>query len=216
LEGGLLIKDYFALLLLIIPGFLCNSIFAGLNEGGVIRKNDDGLRVVLKSLLFSIGVWLLNYTFLCIGYRKFWGLEEITGRFAQIPFIILYIGISLIDCLILALLLDSLRPVGAGLLNFFRRLSGKPILTSKETVWDEIVADRQNHAVIIEKNNQELFRGVVDVMSFAGDGEKELYIKSAPGIPQEIDPEAVKGVYLDLKHDLMIKILDPGKLAPKP
>ncbi|HEX3048040.1 MAG TPA: DUF6338 family protein, partial [Bacillota bacterium] len=202
MEGGLLIKDYFALLLLIIPGFLCNSIFAGLNEGGVIRKNDDGLRVVLKSLLFSTGVWVLNYLFLCIGYRKFWGMEEITGRLDQIPFIILYIGITLIDCLILALLLDSLRPAAAGLLNFFRRLSGKPALTSKETVWDEIVADQENHAVIIERNNRELFRGVVDVMSFAGDGEKELYIKSAPGIPQEIDPEAVKGVYLDLKHDL--------------
>lgn len=216
MEGGLLIKDYFALLLLIIPGFLCSSIFAGLNEGGLIRKNDDGLRVVLKSLLFSVGVWILNYTFLCIGYRRFWLVEEITGRFGQIPFIILYIGITLVDCLLLAILLDSLRPAGAGLLNFFRRLSGKPALTSKETVWDEIVANQENHAIIIERNNKELFRGVVDVMSFAGDGEKELYIRSAPGIPKEIDPEAVKGVYLDLKHDLLIKILDPRKLVNKP
>ncbi|MCL6591645.1 MAG: DUF6338 family protein [Firmicutes bacterium] len=216
MESGLLVKDYFGLLLLIIPGFLCNSIFTALNEGGVIRKNDSGLRVVLKSLLFSVGVWILNYIFLCIGYQKFWLIAEIAGRFGQIPFILLYTGITLIDCLLLALLLDSLQPAGARLLNFFRRLSGKPALASKETVWDEIVANQENHAVVIERNNKELFRGVVDVMSFAGDGEMELYIKSASGIPQEIDPEAIKGVYLDLKHGLLIKILDPLKLVKKP
>jgi hypothetical protein len=196
-----LLGQYIGLLLLIIPGFACRNFYGYLNSG---QKDEDGLRLTISSLLYSVWVLVINYTILSLFFH-IKTLSGIMDRFNQGWFVILYIGITIISCLVIAFLLDFIHPkYTVPLLNRLRKERGKVGKVASSTIWDKVFQDPNNSNVIIEQNQNVIAQGKIKYLSPSANNKRELYLQSEEGIQQ--DPK-IKGVYVDCENNLVIKII---------
>jgi hypothetical protein len=196
--------DYVWILLLIAPGFACRSIYEYLNSG---EREEDGIRLILSSLFYSVWVLAMNYGFLYLTFhiRTF---SEIQGYFNNILFVFYYLFITIISCMVVALIWNFIHPyLTVSLLNVVRQGQGKPNI-SVTPLWD-VFQKNQNQAVIIQKEHQIIAKGIITVFNSAYNKRRELLIIPSDLIKDNYQAEDLKEVYVDCDNDLVIQIVNP-------
>jgi hypothetical protein len=200
-----LLGQYIGLLLLIVPGFACRNFYGYLNSG---QKDEDGLRLTISSLIYSVWVLVINYMILspCFHIKT---LSGIMDHFNQGWFVILYIGITIISCLIITFLLDFIHPkYTVSLLNRLRKEQGKVGKVASSSIWDKVFQDPNNLNVIIEQNQKLIAQGKIKYFNPSSNNRRELYLLSEEEIQQD---SKIRGVYVDCETNLVIKIIAHDK-----
>jgi hypothetical protein len=196
--------DYIWVLLLIAPGFACRSIYEYLNSGG---REENGIRLILSSLFYSIWVLAMNYGFLSVTFH-IKTFMEIQVLFNNILFVVYYLFITLISCVILALVWNFIHPyLTINFVNAVRHGQQKPDI-SVTPLWD-VFQKNQNQAVVIWREGRLLAKGIITVFNSAYNTRRELLIIPSDKIDDNYRAEELKEVYVDCDNNLVIQIVNP-------
>jgi hypothetical protein len=199
-----MIIDYVWILLLVAPGFACRSICEYLNSGG---REEEGLRLILSSLLYSVWVLAMNYGFLYLTFH-IKTFSEMQALFNNIIFAFYYQLITIISCVVLALVWNFIHPfLTISLLNTVRQGQEKCDI-SVTPLWN-VFQDNRNQAVIIQKDSQIIAKGIIKVFNSAYNKRRELLIIPSDLIKDNYSAEELKEVYVDCDNDLVIQIVNP-------
>ncbi|HBF37236.1 MAG TPA: hypothetical protein DDW50_07930 [Firmicutes bacterium] len=198
--------NYIWLLLLIAPGFACRSIYEYLNSGGY---QENGVRLILSSLFYSVWVLVMNYGFLLLTFH-IKNFAEIQILFNNILFVIYYLFITIISCVVVALVWNFIHPyLTLNFVNAVRHGQQKPDI-SVTPLWD-VFQKNQNQAVVIWKGRQIMAKGIITVFNSAYNTRRELLIIPSDKIEDNYPAEELKEVYVDCDNDLVIQIVNPHR-----
>jgi hypothetical protein len=198
------ISDFVWILLLIAPGFACRSIYEHLNSGG---QEEGSIRLFLSSLFYSVWVLTMNFGFLYLTFH-IKTFSEVRVLFNNIIFVFYYLFITVISCVVLALVWNFVHPyLTIGLLNAVRQGQEKCDI-SVTPLWD-VFQENQNKAVIIQKGCQIIAKGIIKVFNSAYNRRRELLIIPSDQIKDNYPAEELKVVYVDCDNDLVIQIVNP-------
>lgn len=199
-------NDYIWILLLIAPGFACRSIYELLNSGG---PEENGIRLILSSLFYSVWVLAMNlgFIYLTFNIKTF---SEIQALFNNIIFVFYYLIITIISCVVLALVWNYIYPyLMINLINVVRQGQGKSEI-SLTPLWD-VFQENQNKAVIIRKGRQIIAKGLIKGFNSAYNKRREFLILPSDKINDNYSAEELTKVYVDCDNDLIIQIVNPKK-----
>lgn len=199
-----MITDYVWILLLIAPGFACRSLYGYLNNGG---REEDGIRLILSSLFYSVWVLAMNYGFLYLTFH-IKTFAELQALFNNIIFVFYYLLITVISSVVLALFWNFVHPyLTISLLNVVRQGQEKCDI-SVTPLWD-VFQENQNQAVVIRKDHQIIAKGIIKVFNSAYNKRRELLIVPSDLINDNYPAEELKEIYVDCDNDLVIQIVNP-------
>lgn len=208
-----MIYNYLAILLLIAPGFVCRSIYSRLNFGG--KRDKEGLEFIISSLLYGVWIYSLNYIILKnIFHYNLRSFDDLRLLFNKIDFVIKFSGLTVISCLVIAVIWSLLYPnISIIPVNAIRLITGKFPITKNTNVWDAVFQEkRQHHAVIIEKDGKEIGKGFIKNISWGINERREIYLDRKNIIDARPDLfDKFNGTYIDLENNLVIKEYDLTK-----
>ncbi len=197
-----------ALLLLVVPGFICQVIYERLNKG---RRLEDSFEKTVVALIYSVAILAVNAAVLYWVFRVS-TVKGIKLRFESVLFLLEYVAITAGSSLLVALIWNFVSPWTVKPINWLRRRTGKEQIGHSETVWDEAFQDGRNHAVLIEKDGKVLGKGFVKYMTYSHNKVREVYLdqeKVIDGRPELFGQFA--GTYIDFTNGLTIREYDLSK-----
>lgn len=195
--------EYLGILLFIAPGFVCRGIYEYLNGGG---REEESFRLALSSLLCSVWILLLNYAMLypAFHFQTFSGLLVL---FDNILFILCYLLITIISCIVVAVIWNFIHPsLTMRFINFVRKKQGKCEI-AETPLWDVFLKDKRNTVAIIRNEGRIIAKGMITRFSSAYNRRKELVIIPSDLVKDDYPAEDLKGVYVDCDNKLVIQIV---------
>jgi hypothetical protein len=198
------LETYISLLLMIVPGFIARKIYEQLNYE---PKSKSDFETTIVSLIYSTIIITLNYIVLAWFFKvEFISVNDVVKKFSTTIFVIEYAFLSIIMSIIVALLHNHYNSDIERHINNIRKKAGKTELVDAETIWAKVFIDGQQHAVLIDKDNNEYAKGFVHYTSPPDGQEKELFLIREDIINNNPDLfDAFKGVYIDFDKNIKIK-----------
>lgn len=188
-------ENYIALLLLVVPGFIAKHVYGKINSQ---ISTEDKFDNIITALIFSIFIMLLNYLVLnFFGIIESVTFLEITTLFGTVNFVLKYTLITLVTAVIVAFVWDNIEPLCMDLINKYRD-EKKRNHVSRDTVFSKSFNDNQSHLISVEKDDKELFRGLI---LHINSGTKEMYIQAVEDANLITD---IKGKYYDFEKNIQI------------
>lgn len=196
-------SEYLGILLFVAPGFVCRSFYAYLNGGG---REENSLYLTLSSLLYSVWILLLNYLMLYPAFR-FTTFTEILKKFDNIIFILCYLLITIISSVVISSIWNFIHPaLTVPLINDIRKKQGKGKM-GVTPLWDSFLNDPQHQLAIVRKDQLVIAKGVIEKLSSACNGRKELVLLPSDKIKDDYPAEDLKEIYVDCEQGLVIQIV---------
>lgn len=203
-------ESYFALLLLVMPGYLARLINSHLTNE---MKETDKFRIVMESMLYNVFILPAIYAILYC-YNPM--VENIQQFFTAPVNIGLYLACMLGVSILLGAAWSKLKPVYTWSINCIRRWRGKNDIAISKLLFDIKFDDGEIHFVEVYRDEKLLGRGILSNM-YAENGE--LFLVNAENVIKtsfaqyESSPE-YKGIYLDYKNNLIVKELAVQSYEP--
>jgi hypothetical protein len=188
-------ETYIALLLLVVPGFIAKYIYGKLDHQIEV---EDKFENIINSLIFNVFILLLNYFVLDLfGFLSGAEIKDVTILFNSVNFILGYTLLTLITAIAVAVIWDKSNPFYMKLINKYRETENRNCIL-RDTVLASSFNDGKSHLISIEKDDKELFRGLI---LHIDSEKKEMYIEAMPDIHLITE---VKGKYFDFDKNIQI------------
>ncbi|TCL72340.1 hypothetical protein EDC14_100650 [Hydrogenispora ethanolica] len=200
-------ENYIALLLLIIPGFIARSVFECLTYE---MKKESEQGVLITSLIYNIFILFLNYLLgFIFGLINNDELINISKRFSSISFVMVYIGITLLNSFLVAWLWYRLSPKAVEFINSIRKSERKNKISPTESVLSSLFNNNERQLITIEKNREIIASGIVKKIGISNGEIKELWLVGGKNFDsirnkQKILFNEIKGTYVNLDNDIII------------
>jgi len=201
-------ESYFALLLLIVPGFIAQKIFKLLNQD---KKYNSNLEETISSLIMSIFILGIDVILLISVYGINF-ISELKLYFNSFHFLLGYTILTITISIAFGLLWNILCPYFLSVINKIRGLSNKNTIKITKNVWDSVFDDGTNHAIYIEKDGKEYTKGFIKELSDFNNS-RELFLEGEDLIDR--NPELFsnfKGTYINFDQNIKVCEYDLSKL----
>jgi hypothetical protein len=201
-------EAYIALLLMIVPGFIAETIYRSLNRD---IKYDSTLQETVTALMYNMPILAITCLVL-IPIYKYKNVADFKAQFNNIDFVLVYIIITLIISIAMGFLWNMFEPKVSNFINSIRKNENKNEIENSEGVWDIVFNDGKQHAILIEKDGRECTKGFIKKLS-QPQNLREMYVENADLMNscKEYFSD-VKGVYIDFDKNIKITEYDLTKL----
>lgn len=203
-------ENYITLLLLIVPGFVAQTIFINLNQS---EKKVDNFSLTIQALTYSIFILLFNYIILSIlGYINTNDFASINKSFININFIVKYIIITILTSFYIGYCWNMIKPIYFHVINIIRKSESKNKLLNSPSMLLSCLDDGRDHLLSIEKDGKSLdtgflnrfdnIEGNIKNISLVGQNDIEgLNISSYP-IKRTYYTDEIKIIEYDIEYDI--------------
>ncbi|MEN6567181.1 MAG: hypothetical protein ABFC57_12875 [Veillonellales bacterium] len=188
-------ENYFALLILVVPGFIARDIYQKLNYD---HKITNSFESTISALIYNIFIGLLNYIVIVV-ISSLLGIQfsEIKISVENSPFFILYILLTLVDCCIVAIIWDNIHPKYTYKFINWRRAKKSKNKLLPVPVWSASFNDGNPHLISIEREGCGKQVGLLERFTENNGELKDAYIVQEELAQTIIEKKSlrVKGTY---------------------
>lgn len=197
-------ENYIALLLIVMPGYLSRLIYRHISDE---VPDKDKFKIIMESLLYD--VIILPLVYLIIHYITP-DIDQIKMFFTIPQYIGMYAICALFLSIVVSVSWKYLKPKYNHIVNYIRKARGLNEITLNQSVFTRAFNDGLTHWVEVYKDDKLITRGLI--LHF-WDSNAELYVCDAedcisPYLDIEGKVKQYKGVYVDYKHNIVIKEID--------
>ena len=198
-------EELIGILLIVSPGFIVKKLKDLLVAKEEIKTDVEN---TIVSIIYSIPILIINLIILMIIY-KVKTIQEITSKFSDISFILIYVIVTLISIVLVGYgLIFFSKKVNNDILNKVRKEIGEPERTNSLNPWQDFFKVEGNIPIRIFKGGELITKGFVKHWDVDGLDEKDIVLEYEDEIKK--NPECfkrVKTTYYSVINDVVIQEL---------
>lgn len=196
-------KEYIAIILMILPGFLVRKIKEIFRPTYEIKSE---LEKTIISLVYSLPILFINLVFLLI-FKYTYSIAELIKMFDDVFFIILYFIITFISTSIVTISIICIKPEKKmNIINKIREVNGEPKITNSTSPWEDFLKNGEEKPVEVLRDNKVIAKGFVKHWDLDGRQDKDIVLVHTQDMIDNSECfTEIKGEYIDLKNNIVIR-----------
>lgn len=198
-------EELIGILLIVSPGFIVKKL-----KDMLIAKEkiETDLENTIVSIIYSIPILVVNLIILMFIY-KIKTIQDITSKFSDLKFILIYVIVSLISIIIVGYgLIFFSKKINKDILNKVRKVIDEPERTNSLNPWQDFFKVEENMPIRIFKGGELITQGFVKHWDVDGLDEKDIVLEYQEGMKE--NPQCfkrVKTTYYSVINDVVIQEL---------
>ena len=198
-------EELIGILLIVSPGFIVKKL-----KDMLIAKEkiETDLENTIVSIIYSIPILVVNLIILMFIY-KIKTIQDITSKFSDLKFILIYVIVSLISIIIVGYgLIFFSKKINKDILNKVRKVIDEPERTNSLNPWQDFFKVEENMPIRIFKGGELITQGFVKHWDVDGLDEKDIVLEYQEGMKE--NPQwfkRVKTTYYSVINDVVIQEL---------
>lgn len=198
-------EELIGILLIVSPGFIVKKL-----KDMLIAKEkiETDVENTIVSIIYSIPILVVNLIILMFIY-KIKTIQDITSKFSDLKFILIYVIVSLISIIIVGYgLIFFSKKINKDILNKVRKVIDEPERTNSLNPWQDFFKVEENMPIRIFKGGELITQGFVKHWDVDGLDEKDIVLEYQEGMKE--NPQCfkrVKTTYYSVINDVVIQEL---------
>ena len=174
-------EELIGILLIVSPGFIVKKL-----KDMLIAKEkiETDVENTIVSIIYSIPILVVNLIILMFIY-KIKTIQDITSKFSDLKFILIYVIVSLISIIIVGYgLIFFSKKINKDILNKVRKVIDEPERTNSLNPWQDFFKVEENMPIRIFKGGELITQGFVKHWDVDGLDEKDIVLEYQEGMKE--------------------------------